>query len=234
MAVSISARLAGLAGPLLGQDCLLCGDSAGDRLLCPECAADLPRLPAEVCPRCAQPSPGGAVCGSCLRHPPAFDATRAAFRYGFPLDRLVQLLKFNHRLAVAPFLARAMLEGGVPAGDCLLPVPLSHRRLAERGFNQAQEIARCLARGSGLPLLSEACLRGLDTPPQSALPWKARRANIRRAFECRTDLTGRAVILVDDVMTSGATLDELAGVVRLHGAGPVVCWVAARAVRGED
>ena len=81
--------------------------------------------------------------------------------------------------------------------------------------------------------MPRACLRSLDTPPQSALPWKARRANVRRAFECQADFSGRSVILVDDVMTSGATLDELATVVRLHGASGVTCWVAARAVRGE-
>lgn len=231
--MSISAVAGKLAALLLPQDCLLCGDGAGAELLCAECQADLPRLPGEGCPRCAQPSPGGAVCGACLRHPPAFDATRAAFRYGFPVDRLVQLLKFGHRLPVADFLARSMLAAGRPAGDCLVPVPLSRRRLAERGFNQALEIARRLARETGLPLMPRACLRSLDTPPQSALPWKARRANVRRAFECQADFSGRSVILVDDVMTSGATLDELATVVRLHGASGVTCWVAARAVRGE-
>ena len=231
--MSISAAVGKLAARLLPQDCLLCGEGGCADLLCHACRADLPRLPADACPRCAQPSPGGAVCGGCLRHPPAFDATRAAFRYGFPLDRLVQMLKFGHRLAVADFLARAMLAAGRPEGECLIPVPLSRPRLAGRGFNQALEIARPLARETGLPLLPRVCLRAQDTPPQSALPWKVRRANVRRAFECQADFSGRSVILVDDVMTSGATLDELAGVVRLHGAARVSCWVAARAVRGE-
>lgn len=233
-ALSSIGRLAdGALNALLPQDCLLCGAPSGDSILCRPCQDDLPRLPAALCPVCAQPCPGGAVCGECLRQPPHFDATLAPLRYAFPTDKLIQALKFGHRLGLAPFLATAMLQGPRPAGDLVMPVPLSPQRLRERGFNQAVELARPLARALGLPLDLTSCRRRLDAPPQSLLPWKARRKNIRHAFECAASLEGKAVIVVDDVMTSGATLDEFAATLKRHGAARVTNWVVARALKGE-
>lgn len=220
-----------LIDTLLPQDCLLCGGVAGQALLCSACAADLPVPPAERCPVCAEASPGGSVCGACLTGPRHFDATIAALRYHFPVDRLVQSLKYSRRLATADFFAQAMLEGTHPAGDVIIPLPLHPLRLRERGFNQSVEIARPLAKALGLPLALDGCQRSRDTAPQASLPWKARRGNIRHAFECRSDLTGKSVIVVDDVMTTGATLDEFARVLKAHGALRVTNWVAARALR---
>lgn len=216
---------------LPAQDCLLCGANSGQALVCEACAADLPALPAAQCPTCALPTPSGQTCGECLRRPPHFDATVARWRYGFPLDRLVQALKYAHRLAAAEFLARGMLAGNIPTGDCLLPVPLSAAHLRQRGFNQAMELARSLAQATGLPLLTEAVERTADTAPQASLPWKARRKNIRNAFEGRQDLSGRHVIVIDDVMTTGATLDELARTLKKHGAARVTNWVVARTLK---
>jgi len=110
----------------------------------------------------------------------------------------------------------------------MIPLPLSAQRMKERGFNQAQEIARPLARQYGVPLLAESCVRVRDSAPQASLPWKERQANIRHAFECRIDLTGKRVAVIDDVMTTGATLNEFARVLKLHGAVWVENWVAAR------
>jgi ComF family protein len=177
------------------------------------------------------------ACADCLKHPPAFDATLAALRYACPVDRLVQQLKFGgrqtfHRLASADFLAACMLAGPRPQGDVIVPVPLSPSHLRERGFNQALEIARPLARALGLPLDTRHLVRERETLPQSRLPWRARRANVRRAFACTADCSGRAVIVVDDVMTSGATLDAVARALKDHGAARVVNWVAARAAKG--
>lgn len=219
---------------LLPMDCLLCGGEAAVGFLCPSCADDLPRMPASCCPVCAEALPSPATdlpCGACLKEPPAFDRTISPFRYAFPMDKLVQELKFGHRLALAGLLARAMLAGERPAGELLLPVPLPAARLRERGFNQAVEIARPLAAALGLPLLSEACTRPVAAVPQASLPWKQRRRNIRHAFDCRVDLTGKSVIVVDDVMTTGATLNELARVLKAHGAREVSNWVAARTLR---
>jgi ComF family protein len=162
---------------------------------------------------------------------PAFDSTLVALRYAFPIDRLVQGLKFGRRLAIADFFAACMLDGAPPEGDFIMPVPLSRERLRGRGFNQALEIARPLSRALSLPLDTTSLARVRDTPPQSLLPWRARRGNVRRVFECDADLTGKTVIVVDDVMTTGATLDAVARTLKDHGAAHVVNWVAARAVK---
>lgn len=216
---------------MLPQDCLLCGARGGSGAVCGDCAADLPFLALPRCPVCAAPTPEGQVCGPCLRSPPAFDATIGPWRYAFPVDQLVQALKFGHRLAIARLFSDALLRGPWPAGDLLLPVPLSPARLRERGFNQAVEIARPLAAALRLPLDIDACRRTAETVPQSSLPWKARRRNVKNAFECRRNLANRSVIVVDDVMTTGATLDEFARTLKHHGAARVTNWVVARALR---
>jgi len=224
-------RLATLGAALLAQDCLLCGSASGEGLLCRTCGQDLPMLAGPACPVCAEASPGGNLCGTCLKDMPHFDATFAPFAYAFPLDKLVQALKYQHRLAVAAFLADAMLAGARPDGDLIVPLPLSAGRLRERGFNQAVEIARPLARALGLPLQLDGFTRRLDAAPQATLPWKERRRNVRHAFECALDLTGQSIIVVDDVMTTGATLDEFARTLKDHGALRVTNWVVARARR---
>ncbi|HZV55114.1 MAG TPA: ComF family protein [Rhodocyclaceae bacterium] len=216
---------------LLPQDCLLCGARSGADLLCAACREELPGLPEPACPVCAEASPGGMVCGACLKTPPHFDVTFAPFRYAFPVDKLIQSLKYQHRLATADFLASAMLAGPRPAGDLIVPLPLSVPRLRQRGFNQAVEIARLLARTIGLPLQLYGCTRSRDTVPQATLPWKERHKNVRHAFECAVDLSGKSVIVVDDVMTTGATLNEFAGTLKAHGAARVTNWVAARTLR---
>ncbi len=222
----------GAANALLPQDCFLCAAASGDSLLCPACAASLPRLTAERCPLCALPAPGSNTCGACLKQAPHFDATQAVFRYEFPLDRLIQSLKYSHRLASADFLGRALAQSRVPfRPDLILPVPLAPARLAERGFNQALELARPLARLLGVPLETSRVHRRRDTAPQASLPWKERKQNIRHAFECELDLSGKSVLVVDDVMTTGATLDELARTLKAHGAARVENFLVARALR---
>jgi len=220
------------AAALLPQSCLLCAADSGDGLLCPACLDTLPRLPAAHCPVCALPTPAAAICGECLKRPPHFDATLAPFAYAFPLDKLIQQLKYGHRLAIADFLAGELRAVALPTADMVIPLPLSAARLRQRGFNQAIEIARPLARTHGLPLLLDGCHRVIDTPPQALLPWKERRRNVRHAFECSTDCAGRSVVVVDDVMTTGATLDEFAALLKRHGAARVVCVVAARTPKG--
>lgn len=234
--LSISTLLDPLLDLLLPRSCLLCGISA-HATLCPDCKDDLPRLPAFACPICAAPLGMPALaCGACLKSPPAYDATHAALRYDFPVDQLVLNLKFGHRafsrrLASADFLAGMLLADAPAGGSVIVPVPLSRQRLKERGFNQALEIARPLARARHLPIDTRSLVRVRDTAPQSLLPWRARKRNVRHAFECLGDFSGRAVIVVDDVMTTGATLDAVARTLKDHGAASVTNWVAARAVR---
>jgi ComF family protein len=211
-----------LLSALFGGSCFVCRGAAR-ALLCAECDAELPRLDQPLCPRCALASPGGALCGRCLREPPAFDATVAALAYEFPADVLVQALKFRGELALAPFLASLMkTEKSV---DCVIPVPLSRERLRSRGYNQAAEIARALP---GVKLDVFACERTRESPPQMELPHDERQKNVRGAFRCTRSLVGARVAVVDDVMTTGATLDELARTLKGAGALSVTNWVVAR------
>lgn len=213
---------------LPAQPCALCGAASRAGVWCDACDTALPVLPEMHCPICALPTPDGATCGRCLRKRPLYDRTVAAFAYAFPVDKLIQSLKFNEHLHLAPALAASMerLIGKRP--DCMVPMPLHPARLAERGHNQSLEIARHLASRLQLPLLPHACVRLRDTPPQSSLKWKARGRNLRGAFRCDADLTGLHVAVVDDVMTSGASLNELALALRRAGAREVSAWVAAR------
>lgn len=217
----------------LAQPCFLCGARCKGSLLCPGCAADLPRLPAERCPVCAAPAIGGAICGACLKHPPAYVRTVSAFRYDFPLSVLVQQLKYGGELALADWLADRLADEARDAAlpDLLIPMPLHANRLKERGFNQAALLARRLGGNLNLPVALDACRRVRETRPQVELPFKERRGNLRGAFVCDVDLAGRHVALIDDVMTSGTSLDELAKVVRKAGAAEVSAWTVARALR---
>jgi ComF family protein len=175
------------------------------------------------------------ICGTCLRNPPAFDATVAAVDYGLPLDQLVLQLKFGARLALAPWFARqirdaALATPGLTLPDLLCPVPLGDGRLVERGFNQALEIARPLAAALGVACHPALALRTLDTPAQSGVAPSVRANNVRGAFTVADpDLVeGRHVGLVDDVMTSGHTLGELAATFKRFGAARVTNFVFAR------
>lgn len=179
------------------------------------------------------PTAGGEICGACQKRPPYFDRIVAAYRYAFPLSVLVQRLKYGGELALAPWLADRLADEADRAAlpELFIPMPLHANRVRERGFNQAALIARRLGRRLGLPVALDACRRIRDTRPQVELPFDSRRRNMRGAFVCDENLAGRRIALVDDVMTSGASLSELAGVVRKAGAAEVSVWVVARAVK---
>ena len=214
-------------GLALSQECVLCGERSGEALLCPACSADLPTLPA-LCPVCALPAPAGAVCGECSRRSPHFDRTLALWRYDFPCDALVQALKYRARLPLAKFFAAALGARIVRRADIIVPMPLHRRRLAERGFNHAVEIARHLEVLTGIPVAADAVERVRHTPVQAGLPYADRAANVRGAFACRADLRDKRIAVVDDVMTTGTTLNELAAVLKKAGAADVENCVVAR------
>ena len=214
-----------LTGRLFGGTCFLCRGAASDAL-CPACDRDLPRLSELRCPRCALESPRGEICGRCLTERPHYDATSAALAYQFPGDALVQALKFRGELALAGVLG-GLLANRVAREevDCVVPVPLSAERLRRRGYNHAAEIARHVARKK---VELDLCERIRDTPPQMELPFAERQRNVRGAFRCTRSAAGRRIALVDDVMTTGATLNEIASVLKEAGASRVVNWVVAR------
>ncbi|OGS75736.1 MAG: phosphoribosyltransferase [Gallionellales bacterium GWA2_55_18] len=215
---------------LPAQPCVLCGSMSREGLWCAACDDTLPYLDAAYCPSCALPTPTGEICGQCLKHPPLFAHTTAVFGYTFPLDKLIQAMKYGEQLALAYAFAEKLAHriDKTELPDCIIPMPLHPAKLRERGFNQSQLLAAKTACGLGIELLPNACQRVRDTLPQSALPWKERKKNMRDAFCCDADLTGRHVALVDDVLTTGASLNALAGAVQKRGADRVSAWVVAR------
>lgn len=230
LAEKLGAVRESLLDALLPQDCLLCGQPAGSQQLCPCCRDSLPAMPAGTCPRCAQPGPAGETCGRCQRHPPHFDRLIAAFPYAFPVDRMLQQLKYAHQLALAAWFGKALAEAiALPDDiDMIVPMPLHQVRLRERGFNQALEIARPLARRRCRPIDTATCIRVRDTSPQEGLTLLARRQNLRNAFACTGDLSGRRILLIDDVVTTGASVNECARTLRLHGAEQIIVLAVAR------
>lgn len=228
-----------LADALLPCACALCGARC-QAAVCAPCHAQFlgPRGPR--CRRCANPlgaADARSLCGPCQAHPSAYDATVTAADYSAPLDQLVLQLKFGGALALAPWFGAA-LEAAVRAQDglelpkLLCPVPLGPLRLGERGFNQALEIARPLSRSIGIPLRAALAIRALDTVAQSSVAPAERKKNIRNAFIVAPDalalVRGQHIGLVDDVMTSGATLNELAATLKRFGAVRVTNFVFAR------
>jgi len=207
---------------LFGGGCFLCRGAARG-VLCEACDAELPRLDQPLCPRCALASPGGALCGRCLAEPPHYDATVAALAYAFPADALIHALKFRGELALAPLLGSLLPKERLEA-DVVMAMPLSSDRLRERGFNQAVEIARALGR----PLDLGLCTKTKSTAAQTDLPWSERRRNVRGAFACGRSLAGAAVAVVDDVMTTGATLSACASVLVEAGVLAVSAITVAR------
>lgn len=230
---------------LLPASCALCGANSGE-MLCPGCAGQFFGDAAAIvrCRRCANPLPGAgaavatgfdALCGACAVHPPAFDITLTATDYAIPIDQLVLQLKFGHRLALAPLFARLLRDAvlqqpGFVLPALLCPVPLGPRRLAERGYNQSLEIARPLARSLGVALHPRLAVRVRETVAQSSVAPELRQQNIADAFAIPDAalVRGRHVGVVDDVMTSGRTLNELAATLKRHGAARVSNLVFAR------
>jgi ComF family protein len=179
------------------------------------------------------PLASGETCGACLTHEPAYDSVCAAYEYAYPVDALIRAFKYQGQLALARVLADSLAQAAPASVDVLIPMPIAARRLRERGFNQAQELARYLGRACELPLLDRACRKVADTAAQAALPWGERARNVRKAFVCDADLSGLRVAVVDDVVTTGATLNELARNLKRAGAIDVSGWVVARTLRAD-
>jgi len=218
---------------LIPTTCLLC-EMEGEQLICAACSAQFFSATTSRCLSCALPVfIHDTHCGECLKNPPAFDSTIVACDYVAPFDQLVLALKFGHRLAVASAIADLLAKAVVKElPDLLIAVPLSHQRLAQRGFNQALEIAKPLAHQLDRPIYSKLLHRIRDTQPQTLLHPDQRQKNILRAFLPSEDyadkIRGQHIGVVDDVMTTGATLHEIATCLKQHGAARVSNIVFAR------
>jgi len=224
---------------LIPSSCLLCA-AEGEQLICPACSHQFfssmtgGKCASKRCISCALPILiHDTQCGECLKNPPAFDSTFVACDYVAPFDQLVLALKFGHRLAVASAIADLLAEVvAKELPDLFIAVPLSRQRLAQRGFNQALEIAKPLALKLDRPIYANLLHRVRDTQAQTLLHPDQRQKNILHAFSPNQGYTdkirGRHIGVVDDVMTTGATLHEIARCLKRHGAARVSNVVFAR------
>ena len=224
---------------LLPPRCVLCGLPSGPVCICCACKADLP-WQGPHCLRCSMPvgSARDRICGRCIQEAPPFFRTVSPLKYEFPADRLVQGFKFRRQLAAGRVLSHLICEyvtrHRIEHPDMLIPVPLHNRRLMNRGFNQAYELAHYAGRALDIPLLPSALRRHRNTKAQSGLSRIQRRKNVRNAFYWHGSVKPAChVALLDDVMTTGTTISECARILKKAGAKRVDVWVAARAVPGK-
>lgn len=230
-ASSFMAWLAATGRFVLPSRCLVCnGPGSGSLELCDGCRHSLARNVA-CCGRCALPLPVPMpLCGQCQRVPPPWHDVWVPFVYAWPLDILESRFKFSGGLAAGRVLSACWLASGLPpvTPDLLVPVPLHTGRLRKRGYNQALELARPLARRFGLPLAHDVLSRARSTGSQTELDAAARATNVRAAFAVKRVPVQKHVAIVDDVMTTGATLAECARVLLAAGVERVDVWALAR------
>lgn len=216
---------------LLPPACTLCGSATTGALLCAPCTADLPwNTPA--CPGCALPTAQAVLCRACLHKPRAFDTAHAAFVLATPLQEGIHTLKYQARFQQAVLLGNAFASSlrnrNEPLPTMLIPVPLHWRRQWSRGYNQSLELSRVIGAELGIAVETEATKRLRATPDQIGQTAAQRRRNLKDAFAVSARVAGQHIALLDDVMTTGATLEELARVCKAAGALKVEAWAIAR------
>jgi ComF family protein len=216
-----------LVNRLLPARCALCADLS-TQVVCAPCESALTRVADESCPRCKLPSSNAEVCGRCLRYPPKWERLSATFMYEFPLDRLVVGAKHGRYWGTFDWTAGLIDEWPFAMNATLIPVPASPERLTERGYNQATLLAQSLAKRFALRVDSDAIVRIRETGSQANRNWVERRRNVKHAFAATRSLAGESVVLVDDVLTTGATLNECARAAVDAGAARVDALVIAR------
>ena len=244
MGVGIASVARGLLDLLYPPVCVACHEQVADPdSLCPDCWRALHFLEGPACASCGLPfeiDPGGDMqCAACLAHPPAFDGARAIFRYDDASKKPILALKHADRLDLVPAFGRWLERAGRPLlaqSDVIVPVPLHRLRLWKRRYNQAAELARSVSLRTGLPMDPLLLRRLRPTPSQGNMPSAtARRSNVRGAFGVAPDRapSGRRVLLVDDVMTTGATVNACAKALKKAGAASVYVLALARVVRPQ-
>ena len=222
-------------GQIYPHICVLCSQICDEnRDLCCACQADL-IVNLNACQRCAIPLPHSSdsqICGKCLQSPPVYDLSWSAFIYAQPLEWMIQQLKFNGSLSYAHLLAHLMLPylpvlSSKP--DCIIPVPLHVKRLRERGFNQAYELIKPVAKKLDIRIDIKNCLRTKYTESQTGIDAKSRRLNVKNSFKFHNKHNYQYVILFDDVITTGSTINELVSEIKMQGVKRVDVWSLARA-----
>ena len=218
--------------------CILCGVDCRETnsSLCQACLLDLPVLK-NVCVRCSIHLPASLnsnlVCGRCLKSPPSFDQVTAVFHYRHLIKHFVQQAKFNEQLPYLNLIGQLLVEqlklSLTDKPDMLIPVPLHRSRYLDRGFNQSREMAALIARELQIPLNETLVRRKKNSQAQVGLTAKERQKNVRGIFACDAPLNDQHIAIIDDVMTSGSTVNELARILKKSQAGRVDVWVFARA-----
>lgn len=216
--------------------CILCDNrSFSEKDICQSCLNSLLENH-HCCYQCgnpfAEPAYADSLCEQCLKSPPSYDRTFAPFAYQGAMRHLVSKLKFNDNYKNARLLGMLLaekLQHRTTLPDCIIPVPLHQHRYRQRGFNQSLEISRTLAKQLNIPLELKLCTRHRNTPHQVSLPAKLRQQNIKDAFSLAQPLRYQHLAIVDDVMTTGSTVAEIAAVLKQAGAQTVEVWVCARA-----
>ncbi len=218
---------------LFPQWCVGCGQEGN--FICYSCRQALPRITPPICPRCGRPQPSGILCPHCVGWQTEIDGMRSPFRFEGVIQQAIYQLKYKNIRALAQPLAKLLkdylLTYPVP-GEVLVPVPLHQKRLRERGYNQSGSLARELGKLINLPLVDNCLIRLRHTSPQARTSTVAeRRSNVANAFTCRDNrLQDKQVLLIDDVSTSGATLDACATALKTAGAASVWGLVLAREI----
>ncbi len=220
---------------LFPSRCLGCGKE-GD-LICPVCRGTLPRITPPICRRCGTPQPDGKPCPTCLSHQHDIDGIRSPLRFEGVIRQAIHQFKYNNLRYIAGPLAELLsnyLSTNPVPGEVLVPVPLHSRRLRERGYNQSHLLAKELGKLVGLPVMANCITRQRQAAPQTrATSVSQRRSNVANAFTCHSnlrDLRDKKIILIDDVATSGATLDVCATALKSAGASSVWGLTLAREV----
>lgn len=226
-------QLRRLYSKCLPNPCFLCAAPAGDHLLCSACQADLPYL-GTACLRCATPLSVSGICGQCLQKPPPQEQIFCLLPYVSPVDKLIGAFKFHQQLGLRDFFADPMAtrlqeRGDLP--DLIIPVPLHHQRLRQRGYNQSADVAGRLGQLLNITVDTHKLQRIRATKPQSELPFKQRRNNLRGAFQCGDLGSIQHVALIDDVYTTGHTVAEAGRCLQKQGVTRLEVWTIARAIR---